>query len=383
MNILFATLHEIKKETNTKLVEIKTRKNNFDISNNNVQILITSTINTLLQNKTKKIYASFTGQHKFKNKLQNFLVNKNSSLFRILTIKTLIYLKRKMISNNKYITSTGGYVLFFLYKDGITNKEYFVCSVFKQNAGLSIDDNLEPQNAIYVDLKKLQQAIIIDLDKFQRVTTNNLDDEYIRFLTQGANYSDYFLEAFGCNNEVKPEKVTNNILNGVYNFFKGQGEKMQSDAVKDLAITAKKRVTNYLRRSDPDSDLGRIKDLINTILIEHIDDIKEIISDTDHFSEELVSYLHNNDKYKVPFYFRTSKSELKKHLSSKIEEQNKRWSLSVEFGIVGISHEINNTNKNVILNPTDRTILIRDIDSKSMNKFIEKIKEYNEDREPN
>lgn len=383
MNILFATLHEIKKETNTKLVEIKTRKNNFDISNNNVQILITSTINTLLQNKTKKIYASFTGQHKFKNKLQNFLISKNASLFRILTIKTLIYLKREMISNNKHITSTGGYVLFFLYKDVITNKEYFVCSVFKQNAGLSIDDNLEPQNAIYVDLKKLQQAIIIDLDKFQRVITNNLDDEYIRFLTQGANYSDYFLEAFGCNNEVKPEKVTKNILNGVYNFFKEQGEKLQSDAVKDLAITAKKRVTNYLRRSDPESDLGRIKDLINTILVEHIDDIKEIISDTDNFSEELVSYLHNNDEYKVPFYFRTSKSELKKHLSSKIEEQNKRWSLSVEFGIVGISNEVNNTNKNVILNPTDRTILIRDIDSKSMNKFIEKMKEYNEDRESN
>lgn len=383
MNILFATLHEIKKETNTKLVEIKTRQNNFDISNNNVQILITSTINTLLQNKTKKIYASFTGQHKFKNKLQNFLISKNASLFRILTIKTLIYLKREMISNNKHINSTGGYVLFFLYKDASTNKEYFVCSVFKQNAGLSIDDNLEPQNAIYVDLKKLQQAIIIDLDKFQRVITNNLDDEYIRFLTQGANYSDYFLEAFGCNNEVKPEKVTKNILNGVYNFFKEQGEKLQSDAVKDLAITAKKRVTNYLRRSDPESDLGRIKDLINTILVEHIDDIKEIISDTDNFSEELVSYLHNNDEYKVPFYFRTSKSELKKHLSSKIEEQNKRWSLSVEFGIVGISNEVNNTNKNVILNPTDRTILIRDIDSKSMNKFIEKMKEYNEDRESN
>lgn len=378
MNILFATLHEIKKEAYTRLVEIKTRQNNFDISNNNVQILITSTINTLLQNKTKKIYASFTGQHKFKNKLQNFLISKNASLFRILTIKTLIYLKRKMISNNKHINSTGGYVLFFLYKDA-TNKEYFVCSVFKQNAGLSIDDNLEPQNAIYVDLKKLQQAIIIDLDKFQ----NNLDDEYIRFLTQGANYSDYFLEAFGCNNEVKPEKVTKNILNGVYNFFKEQGEKLQSDAVKDLAITAKKRVTNYLRRSDPESDLGRIKDLINTILVEHIDDIKEIISDTDNFSEELVSYLHNNDEYKVPFYFRTSKSELKKHLSSKIEEQNKRWSLSVEFGIVGISNEVNNTNKNVILNPTDRTILIRDIDSKSMNKFIEKMKEYNEDRESN
>lgn len=118
-------------------------------------------------------------------------------------------------------------------------------------------------------------------------------------------------------------------------------------------------------------------------MVEHIDDIKEIISDTDNFSEELVSYLHNNDEYKVPFYFRTSKSELKKHLSSKIEEQNKRWSLSVEFGIVGISNEVNNTNKNVILNPTDRTILIRDIDSKSMNKFIEKMKEYNEDRESN
>ena len=384
MNILYATLHELKKEPNSKKVEFHIRKNNFDVNDNNVNILVTSTINTINSNKTKKIYGSFNDSHHFKIFLEKFTGNKTGKFFKVFTRKILHFIKEKMLLKNKHITSTGGYVLFFLYEDVKKSKEYFGCVIFKQNSGILIDNNLNPSDSIYVDLKKLQQAILIDVNLYKEsLAQKDSDDLYIRFISSSKEYSDYFIDSFGCYNSSKPEKVTENIINGVYSFFKYKGIELDSNEIKEIGLVAKKSIINFLKKKKDEFSLDEVRNNIISVLNDNYESIKDHIKDFSNFSDQLISDLHNNEKYKVPFYFRIDQSTLKKHLSNKIEELNKRWSLSAEYGLVDIIDSGDQKNipshKSILINRTDRTILIRDVDSKSIQKFITKMKEQEDE----
>lgn len=386
MRILYATLHELKKESNSKRVEFRIRKNNFDVNDNNVNILVTSTINAINSDKTKKIYGSFNNSHRFKFFLERFIGNKTDKFFKVFTRKILHFIKEKMLANNKYITSTGGYVLFFIYEDAKKYKEYFGCVIFKQNSGILIDNNLNPRDSIYVDLKKLQQAILIDINLYkQSLGKDDSDDLYIKFISSSKEYSDYFIDSFGCYNSSKPEKVTENIINGVYSFFKDKGSKLNSCEIKELALIAKKSIINFLKKKKNEFSLDEVKNNIISVLNDNYESIKDHIKDVNNFSEDLVNDLHNNEKYKVPFYFRIDQSTLKKHLSNKIEEPNKRWSLNAEYGLVDIIDSDNQknipSNKSILINSVDRTILIRDVDKNSIQKFITKMKEQEKEDE--
>ncbi|WGE33406.1 nucleoid-associated protein [Actinobacillus genomosp. 1] len=266
-----------------------------------------------------------------------------------------------------------------MYQDNIKNKKYFVCVIFKQNAGISIDANLDLQDAIYVELKKLQQAFIIDLNIYNAFLRNNKSEEYdsyIRFLSQTNNYSDYFIDAFGCDNSSKPDKVTENILQGIYDYFIEKGKEINSLEIKHLALSAKKKIVNFLKNSNAELSLDKVKDTIKSFLLNNESELEQVNLDIEEFSNGIVSYLHENEKYKIPFYFSISKNILKKHLGNKIEDENKRWTLNTEYGIIGKTDE---NNKTIILDQTNKTILIKDVSAKSIEKFIKEMEKHNND----
>lgn len=383
MNISYATLHEIKKEENSKDVNFNIRKDNFNVLDNNVQILVSNTRNSLFSSKTKKIYCCFDSNNgnNFYKGINAFFRKKNKDLFKCLTRKTLYYIRSEMIKGKNYVKSTGGYVLFFMFTDDINNKDYFVCTIFKQNSGLSIDNNLDVTNAIYVDLKKLQQAFIIDINMYSAFIRNKGKDcysSYIQFIAQNKNcYSNYFIQSFGCSSASKPDKVTRNIIKGIYQYFISKSEELNSSEVEELAHIAKKEIINYLRRdlSNNNFNLGEIKDKIKDIILDNnISDIDDI----DSFSQGLVSKLYNEDQ--IPYYFSIDKKELKSHISGKIEETSKRWTLNTEYGIVGVKSRENN-DKDIILDPNNNTILIRNVSNTKMSRFIKNMESYNNDRE--
>lgn len=215
-------------------------------------------------------------------------------------------MKQMYKSAQKQTWSSGGYVVFTDYI--ISNLRYLLVTMIKKTNGVTISDNLEPEEMIHLELNNINQAAKINFNFYfsyqQADDLKKAELSYLSFIskTTGQSAAAYFIEALGCDKGIASAGATRKLPNEVKKFFKKN---------KDLATGAdnvRNSIIKYLEIQFDKHHSAKLTD-IEAIALTHM----AFLSDTEKEKKtrELMKHLNSED-IRIPTEFVINKTSLDK-----------------------------------------------------------------------
>ncbi|ENW9431961.1 nucleoid-associated protein [Salmonella enterica] len=303
------------------------RKTPLDKSNQTVIKLINE-ISSLYGSKGNSAHygifkEELTEQGPIPSKFEEYSLIQENSLDQFVSF-SIDVMKQLVKTAQEEPWSSGGFIVFCDY--AINNNHFFLISMLKKKNGVTISDNLEPEEMIHLDLSKIHQAARINFDLYQKYKEANeserVDLSYLSFVSKGVGQSAsaYFIAALGCDKSLAAAKATKKLSSEVKNFFNKKAE------LKENANKFRQEIIAYLSRQALNNHSAKLSDVeaIATSHMTYLDDERR-----DLYVQELMTHL-NSEKVRIPTEFVVSERSLKeiKNLSYKGED-------------IGFSFEIN------------------------------------------
>ncbi|KAA8726729.1 nucleoid-associated protein [Ewingella americana] len=124
--------------------------------------------------------------------------------------------------------SSGGYVVFTDYES--QGLRYLLVTMIKKKNGVTISENLNPEEMIHLELNYINQAARINFQKYHEYSVaddiKKTEISYLSFIskTNGQSASAYFIAALGCDKGIASAGATRKLPTEIKKFFKKHPE---------------------------------------------------------------------------------------------------------------------------------------------------------------
>ncbi|OLO03315.1 nucleoid-associated protein [Salinicola socius] len=219
--------------------------------------------------------------------------------------------------------ATGGYMVFSDYVS--ENTRFLLIAMIKKTPGLTLTEELVPEELERLDLKKLHQAARINFEKLDQYLAADVAERdelnYLSFIssTSSESASGYFVSALGCSAGTAASKATNNLIRESKVFFK------DNDHLRDNKDAFVSELVSYLSEKQSNGESVKLSE-IGQLVHRHIP--PQLADQADETVNNFLTRL-NSEEVSVPSEFPVSKSALKKHTQIKGDGDN--WKFSFEI----------------------------------------------------
>jgi nucleoid-associated protein len=324
MDIKQAVIHELKKESGTKTVDIKPAGKLLSINSPFVNELVVELDKLYGSKGNNSIYGTFSRKNvtnEFPSYTDHYLENELDDRFLALSARCLAELAREASAEQ---FSTGGYIVFARYKE---KDDFLLIAMIKDKQGLQVNDDLEPVGVTSIDLSKIHQAARINLNLYANNSNNEETSEndeakcYLSFVSPRTNHevSGYFIKALDCSDGVPAARATKNAFDTVDAYCQSIPQ------LKPLRPKAKDSLIKYfewcVENKKPATLAG----------IEH--SLRQIVPAEDHELLEGFIQFANSDEHQLPEAFGVNAAKLKTY--TRIISKTLNWELSFQRNALG------------------------------------------------
>lgn len=322
-------IHELIKEQHAAIQPSNIRPNVIDPTNVAANKLLNGIISLYGKRNNSAHYGTFrtgVGRGDFPDNFETYSTIKTPDNIQFLEITTsaMNELYRKAEASTP---SSGGYILFADYSK--QQGRFFLAAMIKQKEGLTISENLEPEEFIQLDLSKLHQAARINFGKLSAYlaadSVGKMDLSYLSFVSPrtGKTAAGYFVTALGCAPGVAASRATDTLIRESIKFFR------ENEDLQEYKLEFKKDLLEYLHEKEKFNESVKLSE-IEKLARKYIPAEQE--GQADEIADAFISYLNSED-LSIPVEFPINKSALTKYTHIKYKADN--WELNFERQALG------------------------------------------------
>ena len=326
-------IHELIKEQHQKIKKSKIRPSVLSPSHEVVKKLvyeITKLYGTRNNSAHYGTFRSEDGKGQFPNSFTDYskLEEISDSQFLQLSKIAMDELYRKAEDTS---AASGGYILFSDYS--IAKDRFFIIAMIKPKAGITLSENLVPEELTELDLNRLHQAAKIN---FTRLSAYNNAEEverneinYLSFISPsaGQSASGYFITALGCAKGTAGSQATDTLIKESSLFFR------ENDTIKDHRDSFRNDLFTYLTQKQADKESAKISE-IEALARKYFPATEP--GQADALADAFVARL-NSEENAVPVEFPVHNRTLKKH--THISYSGTNWDLKFERAALGTTDD--------------------------------------------
>ncbi|WP_231360482.1 nucleoid-associated protein, partial [Escherichia coli] len=215
-------------------------------------------------------------------------------------------MKQMYKSAQEQIWASGGYVVFTDYI--LSGFRYLLVTMIKKTNGVTISENLEPEEMIHLELGNINQAAKINFryyEEYQKADDlKKTDLSYLSFIskTTGQSAAAYFIAALGCDKGIASAGATRKLPDEIRRFFK------KEPLLKNQAESFRNDVIKYLEKQFDNEHSARLSD-IESLASGHMSYLKE--EEKTELVDKLMKHL-NSEEVRIPSEFVINKNSLDK-----------------------------------------------------------------------
>lgn len=202
--------------------------------------------------------------------------------------------------------ASGGYVVF---TDYITSGfRYLLVTMIKKTNGVTISENLEPEEMIHLELGNINQAAKINFRYYEEYQVaddvKKTELSYLSFIskTTGQSAAAYFIAALGCDKGIASAGATRKLPDEIRRFCRTE------PALKVHADIFRNDVIKYLEKQFESKHSAKLSD-IEALATNHMSAMEE--STRGPLVEKLMRHL-NSEEVRIPSEFVINKTSLDK-----------------------------------------------------------------------
>ncbi|WP_455648446.1 nucleoid-associated protein [Kluyvera sp.] len=305
-------VHELIKESNKDFDHSKPynlRDTELDKSNEIVKKLVDGVIDLYGSKGNSAHYGIFISD---KNKqgpvpglFHNYSLVKDSVSEDFITL-TKEVMKEMYHSAISQPWASGGYVVFTDYI--ISGLRYLLVTMIKKTNGVTISDNLEPEEMIHLELGNINQAAKINFRYYEEYQVadevKKTELSYLSFIskTTGQSAAAYFIAALGCDKGIASAGATRKLPDEIRRFCRAE------PALKAHAEIFRNDVIKYLEKQFENKHSAKLAD-IEAVAINQMSTMDE--SERTVLVEKLMRHLNSED-VRIPSEFVINKNSLDK-----------------------------------------------------------------------
>ncbi len=202
--------------------------------------------------------------------------------------------------------ASGGYVVFTDYIS--SGFRYLLVTMIKKTNGVTISDNLEPEEMIHLELGNINQAAKINFRYYEQYQgadeIKRTELSYLSFIskTTGQSAAAYFIAALGCDKGIASAGATRKLPDEIRRFFK------KEPLLKDNAELFRNTVIKYLETQIDNNHSAKLSD-IEAFATSHMSYLGE--PERDSLVKKLMTHL-NSEEVRIPSEFVINKTSLDK-----------------------------------------------------------------------
>ncbi|HAI1307544.1 TPA: nucleoid-associated protein [Escherichia fergusonii] len=312
INIKHVIVHELIKDSNKDFNHSKPfnlRDTELDKSNETVKKLVDGVIELYGSKGNSAHYGIFIND---KNKqgpipglFHNYSLAQESVSSEFIRLSKEV-MKEMYISAKEQIWASGGYVVFTDYI--LSGFRYFLVTMIKKTNGVTISENLEPEEMIHLELGNINQAAKINFRYYEEYQTaddiKKTELSYLSFIskTSGQSAAAYFIAALGCNKGIASAGATRKLPDEIRRFCR------KEPLLKQQADLFRNDVIKYLEKQFDNKHSAKLSD-IEALALSHMTNLKE--QDRSSLVQKLITHL-NSEEVRIPSEFVINKKSLDK-----------------------------------------------------------------------
>lgn len=312
-----AIVHKLVKEQHQPRKKSVTRTTLLPATNPSVEILVRSLIKVYATRYNRVQYGIFSvggACGKFPGEFQVYANKKTPSDDDFIRLSKDIAMDELERSSDQKPASSGGYIVFADVNEG--DSRYYYVVMVKEERGLRFTPDLNPEQLLELDLKRIHQGCRISFDKLSEyLAAGNKERQeirYLSFVSLSANQdaAGYFKAALGCSAGSASKKATDTVIREGLKLFGG------NDELKQNKKAFREELVSYLEEKGSSEKPARLADILFIVRKNIPLELGE--DKIDKYAEDFGSLL-NNDENQISPEFPVSRSVVKRftHIKSK------------------------------------------------------------------
>ncbi|AVT59203.1 nucleoid-associated protein [Pectobacterium versatile] len=215
-------------------------------------------------------------------------------------------MKQMYHSAKEQYWASGGYVVFTDYIS--SGLRFLLVTMIKKTNGVTISENLEPEEMIHLELGNINQAAKINFHlyfEYQKADDlKKTELSYLSFIskTTGQSAAAYFIAALGCDKGIASAGATRKLPNEVRKYFRNNNE------LKPQAENFRNKIIKYLEFQFENNRSAKLSDIeaLAATEMSHLPEDKR-----ESLVKGLMKHL-NSEEVRVPSEFVINKTSLDK-----------------------------------------------------------------------
>lgn len=242
--------------------------------------------------------------------------------------------------------SSGGYILFVDYSN--QQNHYFLIAMIKQTEGITLSQQLEPEELQQLDLNRLYQAARISFGRMSSYLAASVDSRmdlsYLSFVSPKTSQtaSGYFISALGCHSGVASSRATDTLIKESVAYFRANNE------LANHRKLFKRDLLTYLNENQKCNISAKLSD-IGEIARHYMNETDE--ETIDEQVDQFIFHL-NSEEYAVPVEFPVNRPALKRY--THIEHKTIDWEIKIDRRAISEDNSAaicyDRENKRIIIN---------------------------------
>lgn len=329
-------IHALVKEQHQQIQDSHLRDAVLDPAHEAVQKTVCGVVDVYATRNNSAHYGVFRsggeGRGAFPDEFEEYqgLTNPSDQEFLDLSLVAMRRLYDKAAANH---AASGGYLLFSDYSN--SQGRYFLVAMIKQRPGITLTQNLEPEELMELDLNKLNQAARINFGKLSAYNSADPRDRqglsYLSFVSPSAarTASGYFVTALGCSEGAAAAQATRNLIKESRKFF------YENESIKSERDRFNSDLIEYLTEKEASGASVRLPE-IGALVRRHIP--LSVEDEADSLVSDLIERL-NSEECGVPEEFPVNAPALKGF--TKIKGDAPSWSVAFDRSALGTNEAAN------------------------------------------
>lgn len=263
--------------------------------------------------------------------------------------------------------ATGGYIVFSDFTS--QNERFFLIAMIKKTPGITLTEELEPEELEQLDLSKLHQAARINFSKLAAYDEAEIEERdglnYLSFISSASSKSasGYFVTALGCSPGTASGKATDNLLRESKRFFR------ENDGLKSRGEDFFNDLMDYLGEKEASGESVKLAE-VGHVVIRHIPG--NMADQSDELLDAYMTRL-NSEEVAVPAEFPANKRSLNKH--TRITAGGESWKFSFEKNALSSTDPA----ADVFYNRDQESITLTRLPAGMIEDILEALDEFNQD----
>lgn len=332
-------VHELIKEAQKDFNHSKPynlRQSELDKKNETVQKLVNGVVELYGTKGNSAHYGIFNTKNENKGPIPD-LFHEYSQLPDYDSLKfielTRQIMKQMYNAAKLQLWASGGYVVFSDYT--LLGFRYLLVTMIKKTNGVTISENLEPEEMIHLELNNINQAAKINFryysDYLSATDQEKTELSYLSFIskTTGQSAAAYFIAALGCDKGTASAGATRKLPNEAKRFFKKHPE------ISNQADNFRNSLISYMEGQFSKENSARLSDVeaLATNKLNFLADEKR---------EELVRGLMkhlNSEEVQIPTEFIINKTSLNKIRNVIFKDPHSQYSFNFDKDLLGVNSD--------------------------------------------